>query len=222
MILLQIDTNLKKVLLMINYIDLIKSFTREDYLNNLINLHVHSTYSDGKATFNEIETQAEAKYKYYAITDHNTIKGHIDNPNSSAITGVEFDVWYKYIFLHLLAYGIDINNESMKKFYAKNKKETEADIVRIFAKRNIKELIEAIHNAGGIAVLAHPACCWALNMEQFIKDLVDIGLDGIEVYYPYPRWRKYIKFLNPNTLEAIADKYNLIKTGGTDCHEKTL
>ena len=131
-------------------------------------------------------------------------------------------MWYKYIFLHLLAYGIDINNESMKKFYAKNKKETEADIVRIFAKRNIKELIEAIHNAGGIAVLAHPACCWALNMEQFIKDLVDIGLDGIEVYYPYPRWRKYIKFLNPNTLEAIADKYNLIKTGGTDCHEKTL
>lgn len=222
MILLQIDTNLKKVLLMINYIELIKSFTREDYLNNLINLHIHSTYSDGKATFNEIETQAEAKYKYYAITDHNTIKGHIDNLNSSAITGVEFDVWYKYIFLHLLAYGIDINNESMKKFYAKNKKETEADIVRIFAKRNIKELIEAIHNAGGIAVLAHPACCWALNMEQFIKDLVDIGLDGIEVYYPYPRWRKYIKFSNPNTLEAIADKYNLIKTGGTDCHEKTL
>lgn len=222
MILLQIDTNLKKVLLMINYIELIKSFTREDYLNNLINLHIHSTYSDGKATFNEIESQAEAKYKYYAITDHNTIKGHIDNLNSSAITGVEFDVWYKYIFLHLLAYGIDINNESMKKFYAKNKKETEADIVRIFAQRNIKELIEAIHNAGGIAVLAHPACCWALNMEQFIKDLVDIGLDGIEVYYPYPRWRKYIKFSNPNDLEAIADKYNLIKTGGTDCHSKEL
>jgi len=222
MILLQIDTNLKKVLLMINYIELIKSFTREDYLNNLINLHIHSTYSDGKATFNEIESQAEAKYKYYAITDHNTIKGHIDNLNSSAITGVEFDVWYKYIFLHLLAYGIDINNESMKKFYAKNKKETEADIVRIFAQRNIEELIKAIHNAGGIAVLAHPACCWSLNMEQFIKDLVDIGLDGIEVYYPYPRWRKYIKFSNPNDLEAIADKYNLIKTGGTDCHEKTL
>ena len=98
----------------------------------------------------------QKKYKYYAITDHNTINGHIDNPNSTAITGVEFDVWYKYIFLHLLAYGIDINNEQMKKFYAKNKNETEADIVRIFAKRNIKELIDTIHSAGGIAVLAHP------------------------------------------------------------------
>lgn len=207
---------------MINYIELIKSFTKEEYVNNLINLHIHSTYSDGKATFNEIESQAKEKYKYYAITDHNTIKGHTDNPKSSAIPGVEFDVWYKYIFLHLLAYGIDINNDLMKKFYAKNKKETEADIVRIFAKRNIKELINAIHAAGGIAILAHPACCWALNMEQFIKDLVELGLDGIEVYYPYPRWRKYIKFSNPNDIETIADKYNLIKTGGTDCHSKTL
>ena len=53
-------------------------------------------------------------------------------------------------------------------------------------------------------------------MEQFIKDLVDIGLDGLEVYYPYPRWRKYIKFSNPDDLERIADKYGLIKTGGTE------
>ena len=46
---------------MINYIELIKSFTREDYLNNLINLHIHSTYSDGKASFTEIENQASKK-----------------------------------------------------------------------------------------------------------------------------------------------------------------
>ena len=138
------------------------------------------------------------------------------------ITAVEFDVWYKYIFLHLLAYGIDVNNEFLKPFLAKNKKETEADIVRIFAKRDIKELIKAIHTLGGIAVLAHPACCWALNLEKFVKDLKDIGLDGIEVYYPYPRWRKYIKFSNPEQIESFADKYNLIKTGGTDCHESFI
>ena len=125
---------------------------------------------------------------------------------------VEFDVWHKYIFLHLLAYGIDLNNEKMKKFYSKDKRGTEADIVRIFSQRNIKELIEAIHEAGGIAVLAHPCCCWALSMDKFVKDLVEMGLDGIEVFYPYPRWRKYIKFSNPESIEKIADKYGLIKT----------
>lgn len=206
-----------------NYKELISTFNREDYANKRVNLHIHTTYSDGLATFQEIEQQAKEKnYKYIAISDHNTVQGHKDNKSSIVIPAVEFDVWYKYIFLHLLAYGIDVNNKELEKFYAKDKRGTEMDIIRFFARRNIKDLIQAIHNSGGIAVLAHPACCWALNMEQFIKDLKNIGLDGIEVYYPYPRWRKYIKFSSPDDLERIADKYSLIKTGGTDCHSKTL
>lgn len=206
-----------------NYKELIKGITREDFEKGLVNLHIHSRYSDGKATFKDLVEQAKAKgLKYFAITDHNTIQGHIENPNTDAISGVEFDVWHKYIFLHLLAYGIDLDNEKMKKFYSKDKRGTEADIVRIFSQRNLKELIEAIHEAGGIAVLAHPCCCWALSMDKFVKDLVEMGLDGIEVFYPYPRWRKYIKFSSPDSIEKIADKYHLIKTGGTDCHEEKL
>ncbi len=207
---------------MIKYPELIKSFTKEDYLNNKVNLHIHSTYSDGLAAFEEIETQAADKLKYFSITDHNTVQGYCENPQTTAIPGVEFDVWYKYIFLHLLAYGIDVKHPSMQKFYAKDKRGTEMDLVRFFAKRDIKKLINAIHDAGGIAVLAHPCCCWALNMEHFVKDLINLGLDGIEVYYPYPRWRKYIKFSNPSQIEPLADKYDLIKTGGTDCHSTTL
>ena len=206
-----------------NYKDIIKNFTKSDYENGYVNLHIHTQYSDGKANFTDIVNQAkERKMKAIAITDHNTIQGFIENPDSGIITGVEFDVWYKYIFLHLLAYGIDTNSEYLKKFYAQNKRETECDIVRIFSSRNLKELINAIHNAGGIAVLAHPACCWALNMEKFISDLVKIGLDGIEVYYPYPRWRKYMRFASIDKIERIADKYNLIKTGGTDLHGLNL
>ncbi len=198
--------------------EIIKSFTKDDYENNRVNLHIHTAYSDGLGDFSDICSQAAGKYKYFAITDHNTVQGHIDYPDCGAITGVEFDVWYKYIFLHLLAYGIDVNNEGMKEFYSKDKAGTEKDILRIFAKRDIKKLINAIHNAGGIAVLAHPACCWALSMESFVKDLAEMGLDGLEVYYTYPRWRKYLKFSHPDTIEKLADKYNLIKTGGTDCH----
>ena len=52
--------------------------------------------------------------------------------------------------------------------------------------------------------------------------MVDIGLDGIEVYYPYPRWRKYIKFSSPDSVEKIAEKYHLLKTGGTDLHSEFL
>jgi predicted metal-dependent phosphoesterase TrpH len=188
-----------------------------------VNLHIHTTYSDGEADFLNVVEQAKEKgCKLIAITDHNTVNGHIENPNCGILTGVEFDVWYKYIFLHLLAYGIDVNHASLKPFLAKNKDETEKDILRIFSKRNIKDLINAIHEAGGIAVLAHPCCCWALSLEQFVKDLIELGLDGIEVYYPYPRWRKYIKFSSPDSVEKIAEKYHLLKTGGSDLHSKIL
>lgn len=203
----------------------ISAFTKSDYDNRIVNLHIHTTYSDGVGNFRDIVTQAKQNgYSTISITDHNTVQGHIDNADLSdfVITGVEFDVWYKYIFLHLLAYGIDIKNSSMQKFYAKNKSETEKDILRIFAKRDIKELIDSIHKAGGIAVLAHPACCWALNMEKFVRELKALGLDGIEIYYPYPRWRKYLRFISNDEIEKIADKYNLIKTGGTDLHDRNI
>ena len=225
MILIQIHLKVKevlKILTMLNSVDAIKQATKEDYLNGDINLHIHTKYSDGKADFCEIVQAAKKRYKLFSITDHNTLQGHIDNPDSGAVVGVEFDVWHKYIFLHLLAYGIDPHSQFLVPFLAKNKKETEKDIVRIFARRNLKELIEAIHKAGGIAVLAHPACCWALSPEKFIKELVNMGLDGVEVYYPYPRWRKYIKFSTPEQIEKLADKYELIKTGGTDCHDSNL
>lgn len=203
-----------------NYKELIKQISDKDYQCNRINLHIHSTYSDGKASFEEIEEQAVQikRYKHFSITDHNTVQGYLEHPDTKAIVGVEFDVWYKFIFLHLLAYGFDVNHESMQKFYSKNKRGTEMDIVRIFARRNLKDLINAIHEAGGIAVLAHPCCCWTLSLDGFIKELKSIGLDGVEVYYPYPRWRKYLKFSNPDQVGKIADKYELIKTGGTDCH----
>lgn len=205
---------------MTDYKELIKNFTKEDYANCRVNLHIHSTYSDGRGDFREIIKQAKNKgYKKIAISDHNTINGYLENGiDNIVIPAVEFDVWCGYVFLHLLGYGVDVNNKELQSFCAKNKKETELDIIRIFSGRNLKKLIEAIHKAGGIAVLAHPACCWALNHDKFVKKLITYGLDGLEVYYPYKRHRGIIKFTTASNIEKIADKYGLIKTGGTDLH----
>lgn len=207
-----------------NYKELIKNFTKEDYKKNRVNLHIHSTYSDGKGDFNSLIKQAPEKgYQYIAISDHNTFNGYRENSIPDyVIPAVEFDVWCGYVFMHLLGYGVDVNNKELQSFCAASKRETEWDIIRIFSKRNIKKLIEAIHNAGGIAVLAHPACCWALSHDRFVKKLISYGLDGIEIYYPYKRHRGIIKFATAGKMEKIADKYNLIKTGGTDLHDYKL
>ena len=203
-----------------------EKFTKEDFINNKVNLHLHSTFSDGKGDVNDILKQAkELGYKKITFCDHNTVEAYHKTDilkENIVMTGIEFDVWCGYVFMHLLAYNIDIHNSELLSFCAKTKKETELDIVRIFSKRDIKKLIQAIHNADGIAVLAHPDCCWAINLDKVVKKLISYGLDGLEVYYPYKRHRGIIKFHKAKTVEKIADKYNLIKTGGTDLHGETL
>jgi predicted metal-dependent phosphoesterase TrpH len=69
--------------------------------------------------------------------------------------------------------------------------------------------IELIHDAGGLAIMAHPG----LNRtDDFIKPLVDAGLDGIECFHSKHSSsdsQRYLKF---------AETYNLLITGGSDCH----
>ncbi len=199
-----------------------RNLTEDDFKNKKVDLHIHTSCSDGEGDYNQIIKSAKEKgYKLIAITDHNTIEAHKHIQDDILVTGVEFDCWFGYVFIHLLAYGIDINHPSLTPFLAKNKSETEGVLIRLLPKRNVKKLIKAIHEAGGIAVLAHPACYWALSLDRLVRNLIKAGLDGIEVYYPYPRFRKIVKFHSSKDVLKIAEKYpELIKTGGTDFHGK--
>lgn len=201
-----------------NYKKLISEFTKEDYEEDRINLHIHTSCSDGKSEFADV-VKKFSSLKYFAITDHNTVLGYLKNENlpENLITGVEFDVWFGYVFCHLLAYGIDVNSECLKPFLAKGGASTKV-LPRLFNSRNMKKLIEAIHKSGGIAVLAHPACYWALSLDRLFKNLKNIGLDGVECYYPYNNMRGIVKFHSKKAVIKFADKNNLIKTGGTDFH----
>ena len=203
-----------------NLKEILNNFSENDYKDKKIDLHIHTKFSDGEGDYLEIINSAKAKgYKLISITDHNTLEAHKTTQDDILLTGIEFDCWVGYVFIHLLGYGIDANHPAIASFLAKTKKDTENVIPRLFAKRNIDKLINAIHEAGGIAVLAHPACCWAINLENLIKKLMKKGLDGIEVYYPYPRFRKFAKFHSAEDVIKIANKYpELIKTGGTDFH----
>lgn len=204
-----------------NYKELIKSFTKEDYEKH-VDLHIHSTFSDGETEVNKLVEQAKRKgLKYIAISDHNTLNTYLQTDilnEETVIPAIEFDCWCGTVFMHMLGYGIDVHNKELQNLCAKTKRGTDADWMRIFSFKHPKKVIKAIHNAGGIAVLAHPACCFTLSLDRLIKKLVKFGLDGIEVYYPYARHRKIVKFHNSDTIEKLADKYNLIKTGGTDEH----
>ena len=208
-----------------NIKELFLNFKDEDFFSK-VNLHIHSNYSDGCCNFDDLMEQAiNLKMNYISITDHNCIKGyrktkHKNNP--ILISGVEFDCFYKMSLIHILGYDIDIENEKINELCAKNELELKNDIVRLFKSRHPKKVIEAIHDAKGIAILAHPCCCNVLNLEHFIKCLIELGLDGIETHYPYNRFRGIMKFSSRKLPSKIAKKYNLIETGGSDEHDKLI
>jgi len=77
------------------------------------------------------------------------------------------------------------------------------------AKMSALEAIELIHQAGGLAVMAHPG----LNRtDESIPDLVAAGLDGIECFHT-----KHPPATSQHYL-ALAAQYHLLVTGGSDCH----
>ncbi len=76
-------------------------------------------------------------------------------------------------------------------------------------KISAREAIQLIHQAGGLAVMAHPG----LNRtDEIIPDLVAAGMDGLECFHT-----KH----STNTTEhylQIAEQHHLLVTGGSDCH----
>jgi predicted metal-dependent phosphoesterase TrpH len=73
----------------------------------------------------------------------------------------------------------------------------------------MSEAISLIHGAGGLAVMAHPALSGLVHL---IPQLVEAGLDGVEVYYPEHTPEQQAELLE------IAAHYDLVVTGGSDFH----
>lgn len=76
-------------------------------------------------------------------------------------------------------------------------------------KMTAAEAIELIHEAGGLAVIAHPGL---YHRDEVISPLVDAGLDGIECFYTRHSTSTTEHYL------ILAEQYNLLVTGGSDCH----
>lgn len=77
------------------------------------------------------------------------------------------------------------------------------------AKMTAIDAISLVHEAGGVAVMAHPG----LNRtDDVIPVMVEAGLDGLECFHS-----KHSTSVSQHYLQ-LADKYRLLVTGGSDCH----
>lgn len=73
----------------------------------------------------------------------------------------------------------------------------------------VADAVKLLHNAGGVAVLAHPGK-W-LKARDIVRYIAE-GIDGIEVYHPsHTR-------TTTNYLRNLAKRYTILATGGSDYH----
>jgi 3',5'-nucleoside bisphosphate phosphatase len=78
-----------------------------------------------------------------------------------------------------------------------------------------RQAFDLVRQAGGLPVLAHPIQLRTENdaqLERVVKDLVDLGLAGIEVMHSDHTPELVEKYTK------LADRHGLLKTGGSDFH----
>lgn len=81
-------------------------------------------------------------------------------------------------------------------------------------------VIETIQRSGGVASLAHPGRISASKqtVHRMLSKLSDQGLDAIEVWYPYADGQQRYADIGQTDAAELADEYDLLRTGGSDCH----
>ncbi len=245
---------------------------------SLVDLHFHSSASDGKLSPEAIVKKAAGLgLKVIALTDHDTVAGIAralkasrEFPGLRLIPGVEISTDIAQGEAHVLGYFIDFKSIELEvellKFRDSRLTRAQRMVARLkdlgidiawervreiagegsigrphlaqamLEKGYIKKFEEAfkkyighggpayverdkmtpaeavalVLRSGGLPVLAHPFT--VEDPERLVNELKAAGLVGLEVYY------KDSSKEQTEAMLALAEKYGLIATGGTDYH----
>jgi len=191
------------------------------------NFHCHTHCSDGSLAPLELARQAlELGLEHLAVTDHHSLRAHrpiaehfeqlADQsvPTPTLWRGVEISCLLEGCLVHVLALGFGPQHDSLEPYLQGSSVVGPA--------LRAEAVLEAIHAADGLAVLAHPAR-YRLPFARLIEAAAALGFDGAEAWYDYDlqeRWQ-------PTALvcEAIAGDLQargLLLSCGTDSHGLSL
>ena len=137
-------------------------------------LHIHTTFSDGRDTPEEIVEAAKAAgLRYISITDHDSVEGVTDLYESGRcpagsqlriIPGVGFSADYPERTVHILGYGIDIYNAGLQE---KLEELSEARWTRF---TEIVDKLKGLgYEIGETEVLTDEGMCKAIGRSHVVK-----------------------------------------------------
>jgi predicted metal-dependent phosphoesterase TrpH len=106
-----------------------------------VDLHIHSYYSDGTMSPEEIVASAkEQGVGIIAITDHDIIIANDElkelclRYGIDYITGVELDSMYRATNFHILGYDFDMRNEEFRSFVQMDRERLDEVSIRLISK----------------------------------------------------------------------------------------
>ena len=189
----------------------------------LLNFHCHTVCSDGSLEPVALIEQASARnLSHIAVTDHHSIAAYVpmvrwlerardQGVNTPMLwSGMEISCILRGCLVHVLALGFTPGHPSLLPYSSGD--------AAVGAPLRAGEVRKAIHEAGGIAILAHPGR-YRLGFSELIDAAAELGFDGGEAWYDYEmqeRWEP-----TPLICESIDKQLKnlgLLRTCGTDTH----
>jgi len=167
-------------------------------------LHMHSTYSDGIATIEQMldYVQDSTDLDVIAITDHDVIEGSLRAR----------DLWSKGSYRFDFVVGEEVSTK-------------EGHLLGLFIEKHIpsglsvEKSIDLIHEQGGLAVIAHPLHrLFRHSCQREVMDRIhaskDVWLDGIET------WNASFCgiYANQVAMRVNREVYGLPELGNSDAH----
>lgn len=192
-----------------------------------INLHCHTLCSDGSLDPLALADQAAALgLRHLAVTDHHTVAAHrpiarhFEQLSRRGVpvpvlwSGVEISCLLEGCLVHVLALGFDRPGDGVTdplEPYLQGR-------AVVGAALRSEAVVQAVHAANGLALLAHPAR-YRLPHARLIAAAAAQGFDGAEAWYDYDLRECWGP--TPLVCEAVArdlSNRGLLQSCGTDTH----
>lgn len=189
------------------------------------NFHMHTTHSDGQLHPEALAQQAiDLSLKGFAITDHHQISGYqtaqrymeaLQGDDLPQLwTGTEITSRLLETEVHILGFAFDPEHSAIASYLQ--------GLAPQGDRAQAARVIRAIQQAGGIAVLAHPAR-YRRSADELIPAAAMVGIDGVETFYAYNNPKPWMP--SPKETVRVTElqaEHGLLSSCGTDTHGKSL
>jgi 3',5'-nucleoside bisphosphate phosphatase len=195
-----------------------------------VDLHTHTSVSDGKLSPTELIQQAESVgVDILSITDHDTVDAYenLTLLNSSALTlvpGIEFSTQWKKVGIHILGLNIQLDCDAMRSGINSQREARLLRAQRIaekLEKLGIENSWEGAKKIAGDSIIGRPHFAQFLIESGVVKDMnqafnIYLGAgkagDVKQFWAPFEQIIDWIRNASGTAVLAHPDKYKLTRT----------